>query len=37
MEPEGSLPGLQKPSSGPYPKSDHSSPYRPVQFYFDSF
>jgi hypothetical protein len=30
MEPEGSLPYLQEPSSGPYPEPDQSSPYHPV-------
>jgi hypothetical protein len=27
MEPEGSLPCSQEPSSGPYPKPDQSSSY----------
>jgi hypothetical protein len=28
MEPEGSLPWSQQPSTGPYPKPDRSSPYQ---------
>jgi hypothetical protein len=32
MEPEGSLPYLQVPFSGPYPEPDESSPYHPVLF-----
>jgi hypothetical protein len=31
MEPEGSLPCLQGPSTGPYPEPDQSSPYHPIQ------
>jgi hypothetical protein len=27
MEPEGSLPCLQEPATGPYPKPDESSPH----------
>jgi hypothetical protein len=27
MEPEGSLPSLQEPSTGPYPEPDRSNPY----------
>jgi hypothetical protein len=30
MEPEGSLPYSQAPSTGPYPDSDESSPYHPI-------
>jgi hypothetical protein len=29
MEPEGSLPCLQGPSTGPYPEPDQSNPYHP--------
>jgi hypothetical protein len=32
MEFEGSLPCLQEPTTGPYPKSDQSSPYHPNLF-----
>jgi hypothetical protein len=32
METEGSLPCSQKPSTGPYPEPDESSPYRPSYF-----
>jgi hypothetical protein len=32
MEPEGSLPCSQQLTSGPYPKSDESSPQLPTQF-----
>jgi hypothetical protein len=30
MEPEGSLPCSQEPSTGPYPDRDQSSPYHPI-------
>jgi hypothetical protein len=30
MEPEGSLPCSQKPSTGPYPEPDQSNPYHPI-------
>jgi hypothetical protein len=30
MEPEGSLPYWQEPSTGPYPKPDRSSPYHSI-------
>jgi hypothetical protein len=32
MEPEGSLPCLQEPATGPYPESDQSSPHPPTLF-----
>jgi len=31
MEPEGSLPCLQQPATGPYPEPDASSPHLPTQ------
>jgi hypothetical protein len=30
MEPEDSLPCSQKPSTGPYPEPDRSSPHHPI-------
>jgi hypothetical protein len=30
MEPEGSLPRSQEPSTGPYPEPDQSNPYYPI-------
>jgi hypothetical protein len=30
MEPEGSLPCSQEPSTGSYPESDESNPYHPI-------
>jgi hypothetical protein len=30
MKPEGSLPCLQEPSTGPYPQPDQSSTYHPI-------
>jgi hypothetical protein len=30
MEPEGSLPRSQEPSTGPYPEPDRSNPYHPI-------
>jgi hypothetical protein len=37
MEPEGSLPCLQEPATGPYPKPDESSPCVHSLFLTDSF
>jgi hypothetical protein len=30
MEPEGSLPYSQEPSTGPYPEPGQSNPYHPI-------
>jgi hypothetical protein len=30
MEPEGSLPRSQEPSTGPYLEPDRSNPYQPI-------
>jgi hypothetical protein len=30
MEPKGSSPGSQEPSTGPHPESAQSNPYRPI-------
>jgi hypothetical protein len=35
MEPEGSLPGSQESTTGPYSESDESSPYRYITFSLD--
>jgi hypothetical protein len=37
MEPEGSLPVPQKPSTGPYPEADQPRPYHPIlsKIHFD--
>jgi hypothetical protein len=32
MEPEGSLPSLQEPATGPYPEPDESIPRLPLSF-----
>jgi hypothetical protein len=37
MEPEGSLPCSQEPSTGIYSESDQSSPHRPLLFFSDQF
>jgi hypothetical protein len=34
MEPEGSLPYSQEPSTGPYPEPDKSNPYHPMSIFF---
>jgi hypothetical protein len=30
MEPEGSLPCSQEPTTSPYPEPDQSNPYHPI-------
>jgi hypothetical protein len=37
MEPEGSLPCSQQPSTRPYPELDHSGPYHPILSLKDPF
>jgi hypothetical protein len=37
MEPEGSLPCSQEPSTGLYPEADESSPWHPILFPKDLF
>jgi hypothetical protein len=37
MEPENSLPYLQEPSTGPYPKQEESSSHNPILSLKDSF
>jgi hypothetical protein len=37
MEPEGSLPCSQEPSTGPYPDPDQSNPYNPILSLYDAF
>jgi hypothetical protein len=32
QEPEGSLPCSRKPSTGPYPEPDQTSPYHPIVY-----
>jgi hypothetical protein len=32
MEPEGSLPSSQDPSTGPYPVLNESGPYHPILY-----
>jgi hypothetical protein len=33
VEPEGSLPSLQKPTNNPYPEPDESNPDLPILFF----
>jgi hypothetical protein len=37
MEPEGSLPCSQEPSTGSYPEPDESSPYYPILSLLDPY
>jgi hypothetical protein len=37
MEPEGSLPCLQEPSTGPYPEPEQSKPNHPILFPYVPF
>jgi hypothetical protein len=37
MEPEGSLPCSQEPSTGPYPEPDQSNPYHAILSLQDPF
>jgi hypothetical protein len=37
MEPEGSLPCSQEPSTGPYPETDQSNSYQPILSLYDQF
>jgi hypothetical protein len=37
MEPEGSLPWSQEPSTGPYPEPDQSNLYHPILSLKDPF
>jgi hypothetical protein len=37
LEPVGSSPSSQEPSTGPYPDPDQSSPYHPLIFLYDIF
>jgi hypothetical protein len=37
MEPVGSLPCSQEPSTGPYPRPDQSNPYHPIHFILSTY